>query len=91
MVIDEVGFYRDSHTGTRKFKEGILSAKLDWDEDGDGEDIGNSNVVPNNGTNLHDEYDMMAAYYSTNDVRTYFPKPLNISFGEEFDTFIMYF
>ena len=45
---------------------------------------------PNDGTQLHDEYLLNAAYDAKNDVRNYFPLPLTFSFGDEFDTRIYY-
>tara|TARA_R110002020_G_scaffold292835_2_gene508257 strand:- start:32754 stop:38237 length:5484 start_codon:yes stop_codon:yes gene_type:complete len=45
---------------------------------------------PNNGTGLHDEMRLNGAYAASNDVRTFFPKPFNISLGDEFDTRVYY-
>ena len=49
-----------------------------------------SSVYPNNGTGLHDEFKLNSAYAAQNDVRTFFPKPFNISLGDEFDTRVYY-
>ena len=50
---------------------------------------GNDNV-PDDGTLLHDEFLLMSAYNTNDDIRNYFPKPLNVSLGDEFDTRIYY-
>ncbi len=49
-----------------------------------------SNAYPNNGTGLHDEYKLNGGYTCENDIRTYFPKPFNVSLGDEFDTRVYY-
>jgi len=46
--------------------------------------------VPDDGTQLHDEFLLMSAYNTKNDVRTYFPRPLSVSMGDEFDTRVYY-
>tara|TARA_R110002020_G_scaffold235_9_gene1317 strand:+ start:19770 stop:25271 length:5502 start_codon:yes stop_codon:yes gene_type:complete len=51
---------------------------------------GSGGQYPNNGTGLHDEMKLNGAYASANDVRTYFPKPFNLSLGDEFDTRVYY-
>ena len=51
---------------------------------------GAGNSYPDNGTNLHDEYTMMSAYHVRNNVKSYFPRPLYISLGEEFDARVYY-
>lgn len=49
-----------------------------------------SSFYPNNGTGLHDEYKLNGGYTCENDIRTFFPKPFNVSLGDEFDTRVYY-
>jgi len=51
---------------------------------------GGAVAYPNNGTGIHDEFKLNAAYAAQNDVRSYFAKPFNISLGDEFDTRVYY-